>query len=101
MFKPKVSICVLTYGHYTALVQKCINSIVAMCPKGQYKLIVGANAINEETRSQLVTMKKRKWIHELIISEKNLNKCPMMRKMFQRTSKAGEKDALQWWIYES
>jgi SAM-dependent methyltransferase len=54
-----------------------------MCPKGQYKLIVGANAINEETRSYLVTMKKRKWIHELIISEKNLNKCPMMRKMFQ------------------
>src|SRR5688500_7988552 len=93
MSEPLVTICVLTYGPYCGLAQRCINSIVAMCSRQQYRLVVGANAVAENTRQYLNGMKERGCIDELIISETNLNKCPMMKKMFEKV-----KTEFIWWF---
>src|SRR5690242_14825930 len=77
-----VTICVLTYGNYPELAKRCINSIVSNCDKSQYRLVVGANAIDHHTRDYLNTLLSEGSIDNLYQSEININKCPMMRQMF-------------------
>lgn len=78
-----VTIVVLTYGEYPSLIQRTVNSIVAMCDSSLYKLVVGANAPGENTLDYLEKMREKGNIDELIVSETNLNKCPMMQKLFK------------------
>lgn len=79
---PAVSICVLTYGEHARLAQRAIDSIVRHCPRSEYELIIGANAVGKETLACLGPLEKNGAIDRLIISPVNLNKCPMMRQMF-------------------
>jgi GT2 family glycosyltransferase len=79
-----VTICVLTYGPYPELARQCINSILALCPRQQYRLVVGANAVCDETHAYLAALKSAGLIDELQVSEENSNKCPMMKRLFQR-----------------
>ena len=83
MKTPEVTICVLTYGDYTSLVRRTIESIRAHCPRSAYRLIVGANAVSDESAAYLDRLRAAGAIDELIHSATNLNKCPMMRRMFQ------------------
>jgi hypothetical protein len=90
---PEVSICVLTYGDYPQLAKRCLNPIIEHCPRGSYQLIVGANAVGHETREYLRVLQAAGCIDELIVSPANLNKCPMMRLMFERVNAE-----LVWWF---
>lgn len=79
---PKVSICVLAYGEYFEIVHRAIESIRQNCPRGEYRLIVGANAAGSASAAYLETLRDNEEIDHLILSRANLNKCPMMRQMF-------------------
>jgi GT2 family glycosyltransferase len=80
---PKVSICVLTYGDYPRLSRQVIESIRTNCPRSEYELIVGANAIGNDTAQHLERLEADNEIDHLVVSQQNLNKCPMMRQMFR------------------
>lgn len=81
-----VSICVLTYGDHAGLAQRAISSIRRHCPRSQYQLIVGANAPGRETLAYLKDLEKSGDVDHLVASPVNLNKCPMMRQMFDRVN---------------
>jgi Glycosyltransferase like family 2 len=91
--KLKVSICVLTYGEYPRLAQRVIESIRRCCPRSEYQLVVGANAVSRETLGYLQRQEKSGEIDRLLVSPSNLNKCPMMRRMF-----ANIRTEFIWWF---
>ena len=79
---PPVTICVLTYGDYPELAERSIGSIVTHLDRAQYRLVVGANAVCAQTAAYLEGLLERGTIDRLERSEENINKCPMMRRMF-------------------
>jgi GT2 family glycosyltransferase len=82
MNPPIVSICVLVYGDYVELARRCISSITQHCPRAEYRLLVGANAPSPQTTEYLEGLKASGAIDTLIVSAENINKCPMMRRLF-------------------
>jgi GT2 family glycosyltransferase len=80
---PPVTICVLVYGPYAELARRTIDSIRTYCARDQYHLVVGANAVGAETRNYLDQLEAEGATDRLIVSESNLNKCPMMVRMFE------------------
>src|SRR5438132_14199982 len=91
--KLKVSICVLTYGEYPRLAQRVIESIRCCCPRSEYQLVLGANAVCKETLGYLQRQEKSGEIDRLLVSPSNLYKCPMMRRMF-----ANIRTEFIWWF---
>jgi len=89
----KVTICLLTYGDYPHLARRAIESIRNHCPKSEYQLVVGANAVSEETSKYLEDLHAGGEMDHLIRSPANINKCPMMRLMFERVN-----TELVWWF---
>jgi GT2 family glycosyltransferase len=89
----RVSFCVLTYGKHSELAIRSIESIRTHCPRAEYRLIVGANAVGSATLSYLTRLHRAGDIDRLIESRKNLNKCPMMRQMFHHVQ-----TELIWWL---
>ena len=79
---PPVTICLLTFGNYPRLARRALDSIRLNCAHGDYKLVVGANSVCEETECLLNGRYEAKDIDRLIVSPTNLSKCPMMRRMF-------------------
>jgi hypothetical protein len=90
---PKVTICVLTYGDYPEILHRLIESIRQNCPRCEYRLIVGANAIGDESLTYLEALRGNDEIDHLILSRANLNKCPMMRQMFAKVD-----TEFVWWF---
>ena len=90
---PKVTICVLTYGDYPKLARQSIDSIRMHCPRKEYRLVVGANAAGSETLDYLKGLEQRGDIDRLIVSSVNVNKCPLMRQMFE-----GIETEFIWWF---
>jgi GT2 family glycosyltransferase len=88
-----ITICVLTFGDYPDLARRAIGSILAHCPRSGYRFIVGANAVADETCSFLESARNSGGIDHLIVSKRNINKCPMMRRMFERVE-----TELVWWF---
>jgi GT2 family glycosyltransferase len=80
---PSVTICVLTYGDHPELARQAIESIRKYCPRSEYQLVVGANAVGGGTAAYLEARKAAGDVDHLIRSAVNLNKCPMMRRMFE------------------
>jgi GT2 family glycosyltransferase len=83
---PRLTICVLTFGDHPWLAHRVIESIRAHCRQADYRLIVGANAVADETAKFLAKRHEDRGIDELIVSPTNLNKCPMMRRMFDKVN---------------
>jgi hypothetical protein len=83
MIPPPVTIAVLTYGDHPELARRCLESIRRHCDRDLYRLVVGANAVCAETRSYLTRLRSEGAIDRLLLSETNLNKCPMMRRMVE------------------
>ena len=79
---PRMTICVLAYGDYYHFVRRCLLSVLCRLPRAQYRLVVGANAVCEPTRIFLEALREQGAIDHLVLSEKNLEKCPMMRQLF-------------------
>jgi GT2 family glycosyltransferase len=82
--KIHINFCVLTYGHYFELVRRCIESILANTDRALYRLVVGANAVGEQTDDYLQSLQRSGAIDRLHRSRRNLNKNPMMRRMFRQ-----------------
>lgn len=83
---PAVTICLLTYGDYPGLARQAIESIRRHCPRSDYQLVVGANAVGQETRAYLEERRDAGDVDRLILSPDNLNKCPMMRRLFEQVT---------------
>ena len=83
---PEVTICVLTYGDFPSLARQVIESIRTLRPRSNYQLVVGANAVGQETRTYLQARAAAGDIDHLVGSQVNLNKCPMMRRMFEKVN---------------
>jgi hypothetical protein len=83
----------LTYGDYPALAKRALDSISTHCPRGAYELIVGANAVSPASLQVLTDGQQRAQVDHLVVSPVNLNKCPMMRRMFARV-----RTELIWWF---
>ncbi len=81
---PPVTICVLTYGPYLELAKRVIDSVRTHCGRSQYVLIVGANAVESKTHAYLEMLRADHVIDHFIVSERNLNKCPMMAQIFKK-----------------
>lgn len=90
---PAITIGVLTFGDYPHLARRAIESIRAHCDRSAYHLVVGANAVCDETREYLEALAQSGAIDRLIVSEENINKCPMMRRML-----AGVTTEFFWWF---
>lgn len=90
---PDVTICVLTYGDYPHLAHRVIESIQRHCARASYELIVGANAVGDKTLACLRTQHAAGEVDHLIHSPLNLNKCPMMRRMFEKVD-----TGFIWWL---
>jgi len=91
--RPPVTICVLTFGRYPQLARRTIDSIRMNCRRSDYDLVVGANAVCHETREYLETANAEGAIDRLIVSDRNLTKCPMMALMFD-----GIETEYIWWF---
>src|SRR5262249_17587879 len=83
---PLVTLCVLTYGDYPDLIERALTSIQTHFPRSAYRLVVGANAPGEKTSAYLNQLQDAGAIDTLIAHPINLNKCPMMRLMFERVT---------------
>jgi len=79
---PQITICLLTFGNYTWLARRALDSIQQYCHRADYKLVVGANSVCDETRRLLHERHEAGNIDRLVVSPTNLSKCPMMRRMF-------------------
>jgi hypothetical protein len=79
----EVTICVLLYGDYVELAKRVLGSIQRYCPRSQYRLVVGANAPGVRTEGLVRGLREAGAIDHLIVSGRNLQKCPMMRRMFR------------------
>jgi len=90
---PIVTICVLCYGDYTELARRAIDSILAHGDRSRYDLFVGANMVNRATASYLHALAHAGRVDRLIESPTNINKCPMMRRLF-----AEVRTPLIWWF---
>lgn len=88
-----VTICVLTYGDYPELARQAIDSILTHCNRRDYVLYVGGNAIGADTRTYLEQLHATGAIDRLFLSDVNVNKCPMMRRMF-----AEVETPFVWWF---
>lgn len=80
---PQVTICVLTYGDHPRLARQVIGSVQRHCPRSEYQLVVGATAVCQETENDLQALQAAGEIDHLLLSPVNLNKNPMMRRMFE------------------
>ncbi|HXJ61664.1 MAG TPA: glycosyltransferase [Verrucomicrobiae bacterium] len=86
MPSPLVTVCVLTYGDFPHLIQRTLSSIQSQLPRRGYRLVVGANAVGQKTGTYLQRLREAGAIDELIAHPLNLNKCPIMRLMFERVN---------------
>jgi GT2 family glycosyltransferase len=84
---------VLLYGDHLELARQSLESIRRHCPRHQYRLTVGANAVGEPTRRYLEGLRQAAAVDQWIDSPINLNKCPMMRQMFATVD-----TELIWWF---
>lgn len=79
----KVTICVLLYGDYYDLARRCLDSIIENCNRELYEFRVGCNEVSLETLSYVIGLSEQGLIDDIYISTENINKCPMMRRMYK------------------
>lgn len=90
---PPVTICALTYGEHATLARRVIDSIRQYCPRPEYRLVVGANSVGNESRRLLAEWQEQGVIDELVASPVNLGKSGMMRRLFEFVE-----TELIWWF---
>jgi hypothetical protein len=74
-----VTICTCLYGDFPALARRVLGSIVTQCDRSQYYLRVGCNTVSDETMKFVLSLGDE--IDDLYISNHNLNKDPMHKRM--------------------
>ena len=77
-----VTICVVLYGDYPALAQRCLESIYSAVDPRLFELRIGLNAVSERTRRMVDKYIVPQGNVTLYDEPKNIYKYPMLRKMF-------------------
>jgi len=78
---PPATIAVLTFGDFFNLHHRCLSSIITMTPRESYDLMIGTNAIGQQTREWLDNeLRPQKHFKEFCHPE-NARKYPVMREM--------------------
>ena len=90
-----MAICVATCGDHLRLIKSCVESIHRFCPRDQYRLFVGANAVSTPVRHYLLRGLDQGRIDQVHWSPVNLNKDPMMRRLF---AAAAPTAPFLWWF---
>ena len=81
--KKPVTLCALTYGDHPDLIRRLLESVRSCCDRSLYRLVVGANAPSQATLNYLTELQDTGVTDRLHVSAVNLNKSPMMDRMFQ------------------
>ncbi len=77
---PPVTICVLTYGDYPPVFQRCVASILRATSGFSVDLRIGLNAVSPRVRAYADGIRTTS-AAELYVSDQNMFKYPMMRRM--------------------
>lgn len=77
-----VTICVLAYGDYPGLLQKCLESIYNNTNVSQFELRLGLNAVSERVLKYVQRFVAGRDDIRLYTETRNIYKYPMMRRMF-------------------
>jgi GT2 family glycosyltransferase len=91
--EPPVTICVLTFADHPDLAERAIGSILQHVERPLYALVVGANAVGARTRRYLEKLQAEGALDQVVLSDVNLGKSPMMRRMFERV-----RSEFIWWF---
>jgi GT2 family glycosyltransferase len=79
---PPVTVCVLCYGNYPTLAQRCLGSLACHTPLAGVRLRLGLNSVCAETEKVLEQLLPHFDVELLVHSETNLYKNGMMRRLF-------------------
>lgn len=94
MWRPEeVTVVALTYGNHCDLIERCLESIWRAVPPHTLPCIVGANAASKNTLEYLRKHRRSGAIDALAVSDRNLGKNPMMRRLFDKVQ-----TPLVWWF---
>jgi ADP-heptose:LPS heptosyltransferase len=77
----KITIAVLGYGNYQNLLSRCLTSIYKNADQSNFDLILGLNAPSSQLRKWADRFIKSKNNAKIVVSDENIHKYPMMRKM--------------------
>lgn len=105
-YAESVTICVLLYGDYPALAQRCLASIAALAaalPAGtRPQLRIGMNAVSAATRSVVEGLFTRVDYDVLVLdSGENLCKYPIMRRMLYDIHGGVQRPQVMWFDDDS
>ena len=75
------TIATVTFGDYAATIERCLASIRQHCPRGRYRIVVGANGVSDRSRGFLLDARRQGAIDRLHDSPLNLGKAQLMRRM--------------------
>jgi GT2 family glycosyltransferase len=77
-----VTVCVLCYGNYPQLAQRCLGSLALYSPLARVRLRLGLNSVCGETEQVLKELLPYFDVELLVRSQTNLYKNGMMRRLF-------------------
>lgn len=79
MCRPRITVCVLLFGDYPELAERCLRSIADTIPVADMDLRIGLNSVSARVRDWVYA-----WAGSAIIirSDQNIRKYPMMRRLF-------------------
>ena len=87
------TIATVTFGDYGKTIERCLASIERFCPRGRYRIVVGANGVSAASRQLLADARRRGTIDRLHDSPLNLGKAQLMRRML-----ADVDTPYLWWL---
>lgn len=91
--------CVLLYGDYLDLAARCLNSLL---PNSGIQVIVGLNQCSPATVAYVEELRKRYPAQvAVVMSDKNIHKYPMMRRMFYGPGSAIRTTHVAWFDDDS
>lgn len=80
------TVCVLLYGDFPELAERCLGSIVQQCPRERIDLRIGLNEVSIRTQAVVNNLViSQGWLNgeqDLYVATTNACKYPLMRRMF-------------------
>ena len=93
-----VAVCVLLYGDHKDLAVRCIESIRRAKWHDSVNIVIGMNAVCDETREYIYDLYGNHASATVLDSPKNIRKYPMMRHMFYDTEFGALKSDVVMWF---
>lgn len=99
----KITICILTFGDNLPYIKRCLNSIIDLPTLNEIELRIGFNSVPKEIIDHISDFIKtcNKIDYKLFISDKNICKYPMMRRMFYNNENPITTEKIMWFDDDS